>query len=256
MAAADFYDTLAPFYHLIFQDWDASIRRQGAALDSIVRSAGGPRLRTVLDASCGIGTQSLGLAELGYEVTGSDLSPAAVERARREASRRGLSIPFSVSDMRLVHAHHQRAFDVVLSCDNSVPHLLSDADILAAFQEFHRCTAPGGLCLVSVRDYAALDLSVPVQLHPYGIHSTDEARHVLFQVWDLRPPLYDTTFYVIEHRAGEEPRTHAARATYYAVSVDTLLRFLERAGFSDVRRLDGVFFQPVLVGHRMGQRTG
>ncbi|WP_406444403.1 hypothetical protein OHB14_36300 [Streptomyces sp. NBC_01613] len=29
----DFYDDLAPDYHLIFPDWDASMRRQAAAQD-------------------------------------------------------------------------------------------------------------------------------------------------------------------------------------------------------------------------------
>ena len=94
-------------------DWEASIDRQSRALDAIIRSTGGPQPRSVLDAACGIGTQSLGLAQLGYQVTASDLSPSAVERAQREASRRGLSIPCSVADMRRIHAHHQRTFGIM-----------------------------------------------------------------------------------------------------------------------------------------------
>lgn len=61
MTTAAFYDVLSPFYHLIYPDWQASIARQAQALDSIIRSMGGPQRRTVLDAACGIGTQSLGL---------------------------------------------------------------------------------------------------------------------------------------------------------------------------------------------------
>lgn len=110
MATSDFYDTLAPYYHLIYEDWEVSIGRQSRGLDAIIRSTGGPRRRSVLDTSCGIGTQSMGLAQLGYEVTASDQSPSAVERAQREASRRGLSIQCSVADMRGVHAHHRRLF--------------------------------------------------------------------------------------------------------------------------------------------------
>ena len=252
MATSDFYDALAPYYHLIYADWEVSISRQGRVLDAIIRSTGGPQRRSVLDMSCGIGTQSIGLAQLGYEVTASDLSPSAVERAQREASRRGLSIQCSVADMRGVHAHHRRLFDVVIACDNSIPHLLSDTDILAAFEEFHRCLAPGGLCLISVRDYATLDMSAPVQLHQYGVRDVRGTRYVLLQVWELHAPLYDTTFYVIEHREGADPVTHASQATYYAVPIPTLMRLMEQAGFSDVRRIDGEFFQPVLVGCRRG----
>jgi SAM-dependent methyltransferase len=248
MATSDFYDTLTPYYHLIYADWEVSIGRQGRALNAIIRSTGGTQSRSVLDTSCGIGTQSIGLAQLGYEVTASDLSPSAVERAQREASQRGFSIRCSVADMRGVHAHHRRLFDVVIACDNSIPHLLSDADIFKAFEDFHRCLAPGGLCLISVRDYATLDMSAHVQLHHYGVRHVGSTRYVLLQVLELHAPLYDTTFYVIEHSEGAQPVTHASQTTYYAVSITTLMRLMEQAGFSEVRRIDGEFFQPVLVG--------
>lgn len=253
MATSDFYDALTPYYHLIYVNWEASIRKQSRALDAVIRSAGVPQPSSVLDAACGIGTQSLGLAQLGYQVTASDLSPSAVERAQREANQRGLSIACSVADMRRVHIHHQRTFDIVLACDNSLPHLLSDADILVALEQFHRCVVPGGLCLISLRDYSTMDTSTRVQLHPYGVRQVDGTRYVLLQVWALRPPLYDTTFYVVEHRAGAQPVTHASQATYYCVPLATVMRLMEQAGFSDVRRIDGEYFQPVLVGRKSQQ---
>src|SRR5690242_6679971 len=120
----DFYDRMAGLYHLIFTDWDESIERQAEQLDAIIRDRWGAGARTVLDVSCGIGTQSLGLARRGYRVTGSDLSPAAIARAEAEARRRGLAIDFSICDMRSAYAHHRRRFDVVVSADNSITHLL------------------------------------------------------------------------------------------------------------------------------------
>jgi ubiquinone/menaquinone biosynthesis C-methylase UbiE len=60
MATSDFYDTLAPYYHLIYADWEVSIGRQSRTLDAIISSTGGPQPRSVLDAACGIGTQSIG----------------------------------------------------------------------------------------------------------------------------------------------------------------------------------------------------
>src|SRR5690348_1504906 len=122
----DFYDRLAPLYHLIFPDWDGSIERQADQLGGIIRGRWGAGVRSILDVACGIGTQSLGLAMRGFDVTASDLSARAIERARAEAQRRGLTIAFSVADMRSIHEHHSRAFDVVIACDNAIPHLLND----------------------------------------------------------------------------------------------------------------------------------
>src|SRR5690349_4319515 len=94
------YDEIATVYHLIYPDWNAAIGQQAAALDTVIRAHVGPPPCSILDVSCGIGTQALGLAALGYAVTASDLSSGAVERARREAALRNLAIDFTVADMR------------------------------------------------------------------------------------------------------------------------------------------------------------
>ncbi len=220
-------------------------------LDGVLRRSLGEGPRRILDASCGIGTQALGLAALGHTVTGSDASKPAVERARREAEARGLEIGFSVADMRTCDREHDGTFDAVISADNSVPHLLSDADILEAFRAFHRLTRPGGVCLVTVRDYANEDRTTP-QLRPYGVRTTPDGRYLVLQVWDFDDDHYDLTIYFV--REGPDGRTGvtASRGRYYAVSIDTLLALLGRAGFTDAERIDGDYHQPILLARREG----
>jgi SAM-dependent methyltransferase len=255
MSAAEFYDALAPFYHLVYADWEASIGRQAQVLAATIRSAGGPQLRTVLDAACGAGTQSLGLAALGFDVTASDISSGALARARGEAERRGLRIDFTCADMRAAFEHHRRTFDVVLAADNSVPHLLTEGEILQAFRQFHACTAPGGLTIISVRDYAGEDQKGTV-IKPHGVHVVGGTRHVLFQVWEWRPPLYDMSFYVVEDDGGAGCRARVMRTTYHAVSIDALMALLGEAGFEGVERIDGAFFQPLIIGRKAAAPRG
>jgi SAM-dependent methyltransferase len=249
MSAEGFYDQLAPFYHLVYPDWEASVASQAASLDGIIREFWGEGARAVLDVACGIGTQALGLAALGYAVTASDLSEAAVARARREAGRRGLRIDFSVADMRAAWAHHRQQFDVVIACDNAVPHLLSDAELLRAFEQLFACTRPGGGCLLTVRDYDKEDRQ-GVQLKPYGVRAEGGRRYAVFQVWEFHGPVYDLAMYFVEDSGGAGCTTHVMRAQYYAVGTDKLLGLLGQAGFEEVRRLDGRFYQPVLLGRR------
>jgi hypothetical protein len=68
---SEFYDQLASLYHLIFQNWDESIERQAVQLTSIIRERWGAGARTLLDVSCGIGTQALGLTGLVLAVLGA-----------------------------------------------------------------------------------------------------------------------------------------------------------------------------------------
>jgi len=247
----DFYDRLAPLYHLIFPDWDASIERQAGQLAGIIHERWGAGARSVLDLACGIGTQSIGLARRGFAVTASDLSAGAVERARAEAQRRGVGIDFSVCDMRAAHDHHRRQFDVVIACDNSIPHLLADHDILLALRQMYALTRPGGGCLITVRDYDREDWGKGL-VKPHGVRDRDGVRNVIFQVWDFDGEVYDLSMYFVADDGGDRPATHVMRSKYYAVGTGRLLELMRRAGFASVERLDGRFYQPVLVGSREG----
>jgi methylase of polypeptide subunit release factors len=94
------FDGLAPLYHLVFEDWEATVARQGKALAALIAEHWGPGVRDVLDAALGIGTQALGLLANGFRVTGSDISVGAVTRARREAAVRRLPLVTLVADFR------------------------------------------------------------------------------------------------------------------------------------------------------------
>ena len=97
-----FYASLVPFYHLIYPNWDASIWRQAFILDSVINERWG-KVSEILDVSCGIGTQAIGLAKLGYDVTGSDLSHEEIQRAAQESTVRNLTLSLSAADMRYAH---------------------------------------------------------------------------------------------------------------------------------------------------------
>jgi SAM-dependent methyltransferase len=254
MDSSAFYDKLAPFYHLIYQDWEASIQRQASALDSILKERWGGNVKEILDVACGVGTQSIGLASLGYAVTASDLSPESIERAKREAAARKLHINLSVADMREAYAHHQAQFDLVIACDNAVPHLLSDADLLHAFREIRRCVRPGGGFLLSVRDYEKEERS-GVHVKPYGMRTEGSTRYLVFQVWEFTGPSYDVAMYFVEDKGGSECITHVMRSRYYAVGIETLKDLLSQAGFTDIQRIEGRFFQPVIVASARPEDT-
>ncbi|MBT2412440.1 class I SAM-dependent methyltransferase [Streptomyces sp. ISL-12] len=252
-SVARFYDELADDYHLIYPDWDASIRRQGDALDALI----GEERAAVLDCSCGIGTQAIGLALRGHRVTGTDLSPRAAARAAREATCRGLSLRTAAADMRRLPFPDGR-FGVVVCADNSLPHLLTERDVRAALAEMRRVLRPAGLLLVSTRPYDDLLRDRPTSTPPQVHRVTDRAgggdggdRTVTFQLWHWHD---DGEHYDLEHfqllPADGEWRVRVRRTTYWALGQDRLAGLAAEAGFVDagwrMPRRTG-FFQPLLV---------
>jgi hypothetical protein len=110
-------------------------------------------------------------------------------------------------------------------------------------------TRPGGVTLVTVRDYAREDRSTP-QLRPYGVRTVPEGRSVVFQVWDFVGEIYDVAMYFVREDVKGKAEVLVSRARYYAVDTDTLLSLLKEAGFADAERIDGEYFQPVLLARK------
>lgn len=248
MSVRAFYDELAPLYHLIYVNWEASVARQGKQLASLIGEHWGTGARTILDAALGIGTQALGLLALGYRVTGSDLSNAAVERARHEAARRDVPLPCVVADFRALPVR-AASVDVVIVCDNALPHLETPSEIETALAECFRCARPGGGCLLSMRDYESPPPSGTVEVRPYGERTWAGRRYQVQQVWSWRGPRYDVSFEFTRVDSAEEAAT-IVKSSYLAIPVAQMAELMSAVGFQDVQRVDNRFFQPVLVGTR------
>jgi SAM-dependent methyltransferase len=249
LEVGNFYDALAPWYHLVYQDWEATIGRQGRALSSLVASEWGSPPHRVLDAAVGIGTQALGLAAQGFRVTGSDISLSAVQRAGEEAGRRGLRLGCLVGDVRALPVR-STTFDIVLACDNALPHLLSEDDIRFAFQECLRCIRPRGGCVISMRDYGMPPSPGAVETQDYGERVWSGRRCRLVQIRRWRGELYDVAFELVTNDEAKEVVARTPETTYFAIAIARMAVLMAEAGFTRVRRIDGCLFQPVLVGTR------
>ncbi|KYF59342.1 methyltransferase type 11 [Sorangium cellulosum] len=93
-----------------------------------------------LDLGTGPGTQAFALAERGFDVTGSDLSHAAVEQAAAKAAQRGLAARFLQDD--ILDSKLDGPFDVVF--DRGCFHCLPPARRADYVRTLKRLVAPGG----------------------------------------------------------------------------------------------------------------
>jgi glycine/sarcosine N-methyltransferase len=248
-SVADFYDGLAPDYHLVYGDrWDDAVDRQGVALDRLLRSLR-PQANDILDCSCGIGTQAIGLARRGYRVCGTDISERSLERARVEAARLGVSIAFGVADFRDLRAVTDE-FDVVLSFDNAIPHLLTDAEVLQALQAMRSKLRPGGLLVISIRDYDRGLVERPATAAPLLIDGPPRRVVVRLHDWDAPDsPLHTVRFLVLTETAERWTVEHHS-VRYRAITSRALTEAAQAAGFTDVTWISGEdagFHQPVMT---------
>jgi SAM-dependent methyltransferase len=246
------YDDLAAYYHLIFENWDASIARQAGVLGPLIERACGKSRARILDAACGIGTQSIGLAMRGHAVTGSDLSETAVARARVESAARKLAIPFHAADLRDLSGVPGAPFDAVLIADNALAHLLAEEDLRRASASAARKLDRGGVLLATLRDYDALVRERPAFHGPAFYEDAGQCR-IVHQVWDWTGDFDYTMHLYITRETATGWESHHFTAPFHAVPRRVATRALEDAGFSGVRWMEpgeSGYYQPVVLARR------
>jgi glycine/sarcosine N-methyltransferase len=231
-SVARFYDDFAIDYHLAYGgNWESAVERQGAALDRLIRQAL-PDAADVLDCSCGIGTQAIGLAKHGYRVRGTDLSEREIERARTEAERFGADVSFSVADFRDLSVV-EGLFDVVISCDNAVPHLLDDEDVPKALKQMRGKLRPGGLLVITMRDFDSALSERPPIAPPVMVAGPPRRVLVRLHDWDEDRPCYTVRYLVLtESKDGWTVAEHTTR--YRAITRDELTHAAQAAGLDDI----------------------
>ncbi len=140
----------------------------------------------VLDVGCGEAAISLHLAEQGYTTLGLDLSPTAIDLARREAERRGLSkATFEVADISTFTGYppgSEGRFGTIV--DSTLFHSIPVEARDGYQQSIARAAAPGASYFALVFDRAA------VTEGPINAVTSDELRDAVSKYWvvdDIRP---------------------------------------------------------------------
>ena len=133
--------------------WDPPRFRDGYAgksckhYDQLLRKFG---CRSVLDCSCGCGPKTIILAEMGYEVAGSDISSFAIEKANELSNRLGRALPFYRASWEELAGAIDRRFDCVLN--DALAWTPTREELLAAARQVAEVLRDGGIVMFAAAD--------------------------------------------------------------------------------------------------------
>jgi len=131
--------------------WDEMAEAHAAARDrpaDVRRVVEALRLRpgaALLDAGCGTGQWAVAFAAMGCRVTGVDLAPEMIDRARRHAAEQGVEVTWREGDLTRLPDP-----DAVYDAVHARVSLQFVPEPAAALGEFRRVLAPGGRLYASV----------------------------------------------------------------------------------------------------------
>lgn len=186
------FDAFAPFYDNDYRHYTEDIQLVvDLAQDSGDRA---------LELGCGTGRVMIPLAATGCQVTGVDNSPALLALARRKGEQAGLTprLAFAQADLRSFGLPRQD-FDFAYCVSNTLMHLTSQADQLAALRNACRHLRPGGRLLLDLFSPDIPHLSAIAGVQELADQWQDEERGATVLKWvvrrvDVAQQVQETTF--------------------------------------------------------------
>ena len=245
-----FYDSMASHYDKLFLDWKATTKEQAVLLQGIFQKFNFGQTASILDCACGIGTQAIGLASLGYKVIASDISDGEIAEAKTRAANANVDIRFENADFCALSEVFTEKFDIVIAMDNALPHMMTGEDLSKAVKSIANQIKENGIFVGSIRDYDALLQNKPPYSPPY-IYETDRGKRVSFQTWFWDGDRYKLTQYIIDD--GETLKTDKFECEYRATRREELTDLFTANGCKEVIWIfpeETGFYQPIIIAKK------
>ncbi len=245
-----FYDNLATQYDKLFLDWQSTTKEQAEIMNRIFQDNGFDNTAKILDCACGIGTQAIGIASLGYNVTASDLSDGELTEAEKRAKENSVEICFKQADFCALSDTFREKFDIVIAMDNALPHMLTSNDLESAIKSIVNQIKENGIFVASIRDYDSLLMEKPPYSPPY-IYKTENGQRVSFQTWEWNDDNYKLILYIVED--DDALQVSKFECEYRATRRGEMTKLLLAYGCSKVEWKfpeETGFYQPIVVARK------
>jgi SAM-dependent methyltransferase len=141
MSGMTVFNEYARYYDLLYRDKD--YRAEADYVHRLIQS-NLPGARSLLNLGCGTGRHDRCLAELGYAVTGVDMSEEMLSAAKGAAAGND-RLRYLPGDVRTVRL--SETFDVVISLFHVMSYQVTNTDLKHAFVTARTHLKPGGLFL-------------------------------------------------------------------------------------------------------------
>lgn len=142
------FDT--PYYHILYKDRDD--KEAQVFMDNIVHYLNLPEDAKILDLACGKGRHSIYLNEMGFDVTGADLSENSIAKANKFANDK---LRFVVHDMR---EPCLKKYDAILNLFTSFGYFENEDDNFKTLNAIHESLTEYGFAVIDFMNvYTVID---------------------------------------------------------------------------------------------------
>lgn len=229
-AQANHYDKDADYYDQ-FNEKRSQVINQ--TIESILKKHS---VKTILDLTCGTGSQLFYLKKQGYDVAGSDFNAKMLEIAQAKAKNNGLDIKFILGDMRHVQIGQ---FDAVITIFNAIGHL-TKSDFEKTIRNVKANLKPNGVYIFDIfnLDYLLHENNITkLTIDWQTVKEHTKAREIQYSTIDQAGTLASYTI-LHEEKDDQEPITSQSFQTLQIYTAPQLKDLLKQNGFKVIAQTD------------------
>jgi len=187
------------------------------------------KIKTVLDLTCGTGSQVFWLLKRGYQVTGSDISLGMLKIAKRKAQKEKINIEFMRGDMRNIYIGK---FDAAITIFNAIGHL-TKSDFEKTMRNISRNLNDGGIYIFDILNLNyVLDNNNIIKMSLERIKTVEDTkiREIQHSIINHKGILISYTIYYTQKGVGKI-KTSKNIITLQLYTAKELREMLARNGF-------------------------
>lgn len=212
---------------------DDNTELKNSVVEKLLKERGA---KTVLDLTCGTGSQVLFLAKKGYEVVGSDFSPELLKIARKKAKEVKSNLRFIDGDMRTIKVGK---FDAVITMFNAVGHL-TKFGFEKAIKNIGSNLKDGGIYVFDIFNLEALSDEVVsgFSMHKHKKIGDMKLHSVQCSTIDRKKGFLTSYDHHILQKNAEEPIRINNKFSLQIYSAKELREMLAKCGFKTLEQYD------------------
>lgn len=135
---ASWFDS--PYYHILYKDRD--YEEAQLFMDNIVHYLNLPEEAKILDLACGKGRHAIYLNQMGFDVTGADLSANSIAEAKKSENK---TLHFQEHDMRI---SFEEKYDAIFNLFTSFGYFENDDDNLTTLKAMKESLTEYGFAVI------------------------------------------------------------------------------------------------------------
>lgn len=189
--------------------------------------------KKILDCACATGQHAVQLAQMGYQVTASDINSTMVQQTRELAKEKDVALEVYQSDFISLKEKINDTFDMIICIGNSLPHVENKDELRNSLENMFSLLKTGGQLIIQNRNYDKI-MQDKYQMMPMTKWTNQEEAKLFIRINELNSnQKVSFTIITLSSEENNNWRMETERTELYPIQQIQIDGILKEIGFKD-----------------------